>query len=257
MDPLLWWVILVCLISLITALSFYLLYNLSVDYFKQKNTTKRRKTSKLSKYKFERTDVEDLTSIEKNYQHFNPKITFVSEVEFKPQAPKVGKVRSRKGSLLPDIHENSSCQGSLYSVEDIMSEVNNDRRNSELLPRRFSLVTEGMRKNSLASTSGKFTLKPDYNNESTDTLDCLDPTTIETKRNIANIEDDVQKTEYEITYFMGASRNLKFYEINEKLIRLNMALSELDCCSEELRRRKKEVQGYIGRCKEQLNSKVQ
>lgn len=98
--------------------------------------------------------MEDLTRIEKNYQSFSSKISFVNEVESpkpqqristsQPSTPGVG--RQRKGSLLPDIHESRDWSESLYSVEDIMNEVNaerNGRRNSELLMRKFSLVTEG------------------------------------------------------------------------------------------------------------------
>lgn len=98
--------------------------------------------------------MEDLTRIEKNYQSFSSKISFVNEVESpkpqqrisasQPSTPGVS--RQRKESLLPDIHESRDWSESLYSVEDIMNEVNaerNGRRNSELLMRKFSLVTEG------------------------------------------------------------------------------------------------------------------
>lgn len=120
------------------------------------------------------------------------------------------------------------------------------------------LSISGMRKNSLVTIPQNFSFKLDNkpNGESTDTLDCLDPITIEIKRDMADIEEDVHKIDYEINYFLGNGKNLKYYEINERLIRLSMALSDLHCGSDELRKIKKEVQIYINQCKDKLNSKV-
>ncbi|CAG9773735.1 unnamed protein product [Ceutorhynchus assimilis] len=247
MGPVIWWFIFVCLVVLITVLSLHLCCTVYQDNFRNNNKTK---SITLNKYKFARTDVEDLTRME-NFENYNPKIQFVNEVESpsvsKPNTPRMS--RQRKGSLLPDIHEISD-----YSVEDLISE-SLARRNSEVLPRRFSLITEGMRKNSSAALPRRFSLKSEAG-KSCDTLECLDPITIETKRDINNIEEEAQKIDSEIDYFLGASRNLKFFEINEKLIRLSLALSDLDCTSEELRTLKRAAQGYINGCKEKLNNKV-
>lgn len=253
MEPLVWWVLLFALIILITAFSLHLCFNLL-------SAKTRAKLPKLTRYQFEKTDVEDLTSIEKNLTDFHPHFSFVDEFGATP-SPRSAK--RRKGSLLTDVHESVEKLGSFYSLEDIME---------DLVPRRFSLVTEGaneflqffgqlfsflivsepgMRRNSLAALPRRFSLKP----ESRATLNYADPLTIETLTRIAHLDDQTRGIEYEIDYFFGHSKNLKFYELNEKLIRVNLALSELEC-NEELRHRKRELQSFIAQCKDKLNGKV-
>ncbi|XP_019771352.2 uncharacterized protein LOC109545238 [Dendroctonus ponderosae] len=275
MEPLVWWVLLFGLIILITALSLQLCFSLLSEKIKAKlhlvNSARNppgtdSNFKKLTRYQFEKTDVEDLTSIEKNLAEFHPRITFVNEfgaTPFRKESTSSGSPRSvkkRKGSLLTDVHESIETEfGSFYSIEDIMEDLNSEKeekKGGDLLPRRFSLVTEGMRRNSSAALPRKFSLKPESRDESSDSLNYADPLTIETSASIAQLDDQARRIEYEIDYFLGNSKNLKFYELNEKLIRVNLALSELECSNEELRSQKKELQTYIAHCKDKLNSKV-
>lgn len=96
----------------------------------------------------------------------------------------------------------------------------------------------------------------DRNQQSTETINSQDQAKLEIMHKISDIEDQAFKIDYEIGYFIGTTRNLKFFEINDKLIRLSMALTSLDCDGEEMRKKKREVQRYITKCKEKLNAKV-
>lgn len=96
----------------------------------------------------------------------------------------------------------------------------------------------------------------DRDQQSKETINSQDQAKCETMQKISDIEDEAFKVDYEIGYFIGTTRNLKFFEINDKLIRLSLALTSLNCDGEELRKKKREVQRYINKCKEKLNTKV-
>ncbi|XP_066140576.1 uncharacterized protein [Euwallacea fornicatus] len=252
MDPLLWWLVLIVLITVITVLSLYLCYTVFSGIFKLRANVPRR----LPKYCADKTDVEDLTEITSSHQE--NRISFVNEFYCfagapleKPTSSKFLKLR--KASLLTDIHEDSSCFRGAYSVEDVM----NERRGSEV-QRRCSIVTEGMRRNSMANIPHTLTLMPDTQAaQSTETLDGIDPAVVECLQKIDDIEDQAYKIDYEIAYFIGeGGRNLRFYEINNKLIMLGLALTTVGVSSEHLRKRKKEVLNLINKCKERLNDKA-
>ncbi|KAF7282181.1 uncharacterized protein LOC143198822 [Rhynchophorus ferrugineus] len=251
MNVLFWWVSLILLILLISALVLYFLYDIFRDYFKRssKNDLTPPLTP-LNRYKFDKSDVEDLTKIRGHFRTVIPKVLLVDEVDVPPafHTPP----HSRKYSLLPDIHENIALSGSLYSIEDIMGEVQEERflrRNSERRASIRSLVTEGMKKKSLASMATGSTVSADSENS-------LDPSSIETLRAIADVEEDARRVDFDIDSFLGDRNSLRFFEINEKLIRCNIALSEILTPTESLRARKMEMMKFVNQLQAKLKSKV-
>ncbi|XP_066246571.1 uncharacterized protein [Euwallacea similis] len=242
MDSLLWWLVLIALIIVITVLSLYLCCSVLSGIFKIRANI--------------RTDVEDLTNI--TSYHNNDKILFVNEFYCIAGGPleeaKPSKfTKLRKASLLMDIHEDSSSFRGAYSVENIMTE----RRGSEL-QRRCSIVTEAMRRNSMANIPHTLTLMSETQvTQSTETLDAIDPAIVECLQKIDDIEEQAYKIDYEIGYFIGGEgRNLRFYEINNRLIMLSLALTAVGASTEDLRKRKKEVLSFVNQCKERLSNKA-
>lgn len=248
------------LLIIISAMTVYLFYDLFNSCSEQSNDKSDLELYKpppqatLVKYKFDKSDVEDLTNIQGHFQKTLSKVILVNEVEKKFENPsRRGSVQppSRKYSLLQDIHESVHLFNGSYSVQDIMSELQEERSSQRSTGRRMStrsVVTEGMKKNSLASISTGFAL-------SVDSVDCVDPTHIEILRAIADIEEDAQQLEKDIEYFSGGTNSLRFFELNEKLIRCNIALSDIVSSSEKHRERKKEVQKYIASLQNMLKSR--
>lgn len=164
MDSLLWWIILVCLIVLIIVLSVYFVYSVLSDHSRGQGAIPISATSqtkhKLNKYRFRKTDVEDLTSIEAKYPVTIRKISLIDQVETgrytaKLVPPNQGRrgtipVNKRRPSLLTDIHETGADFGSAYSLENLLTEMDLDKidsRDSTSVDsfsfRKFSVVTEG------------------------------------------------------------------------------------------------------------------
>lgn len=164
MDSLLWWIILVCLIVLITVLSLYFVYTVFSDNSIGQGAIPISATSqtkhKLNKYRFQKTDVEDLTSIEAKYPVTTRKISLIDQVEAErytaklvtPNQGRRGTItgNKRRPSLLTDIHESGADFGSAYSLENLLTEMELDKidgRDSvsadSFSSRKFSVVTEG------------------------------------------------------------------------------------------------------------------
>lgn len=161
MDALIWWIILVCLIVLIIAISLYFVYSVLSDNLRGQGAIPISATSqnKLNKYRFRKTDVEDLTSIEAKYPVTTRKISLIDQVEAgrfsaKVVTPNQGRrgsvpVKKRRPSLLTDIHESGADFGSAYSLENLLSEMDGEKTDGgdsadSVSFRKFSVVTEGI-----------------------------------------------------------------------------------------------------------------
>ncbi|KAL1498022.1 hypothetical protein ABEB36_008885 [Hypothenemus hampei] len=235
MDPLWWWIILILLLGAVTLL---LLYFCKVLLKSQSSSNSKSQENDVR-------DIDDLTNIERKYPAIgSTTIVFQNEVVPKKTHRRGSSVsvNPRKNSLLlVDVHESiSDCY--LYSVDDIINEVKAESAN-EL--RRGSFAYEG-------SSSRRMSRKSSLKSE----LTSKDDIEKEFLTVLQEVTDEATTIEREIDCFLGEIKNLTFYDIMERLIRLGLVLSHLECKEDELRKRKKETLKYIDKCKEKLNSKI-
>lgn len=192
----------------------------------RKMSTHSTKSAKsLHKYQFDKTDVEDLTRIEGDFATALPKVSFKNEVE----STSVEKLLKRK--------EVSELRGIDSSLSDMTEES---------LDRKASVAT--------TLTEEEFSRMKEIS-KSVDNLEFCDPKSIDMLKHISHIEEQGKEIEKEMKTFIGGSNDIRFYEINEKFIRLMIALCDMHCEKEELRKRKAEVYNYIEGCQKSLKNR--
>lgn len=92
--------------------------------------------------------------------------------------------------------------------------------------------------------------------KSVDNLECCDPTSIDVLKSINEIEQKAKDILNEVQISYENLSQLKYYEINEKFIRLQIDLSNVICNREELWKRRMEVIQFIEECQRNIKSKV-
>ncbi|KAG5871166.1 hypothetical protein JTB14_027103 [Gonioctena quinquepunctata] len=221
MSPLMYWTLFSILLGLLIVFVGYLLVNIIWDVLlrtPEPRELSEEKERTLNKYRFDRNDVEDLTRIEKDFRTVIPNVNISNEVENSP------------------IKETIDRKYSLYASESTLD-------NSEI-----SMFKGGNGDNQTFKEKTKIS-------QSVVDLEFCDPNAIDILQDLAKIEKEAEAIEEHIKVFTGGNNDLKFYEINEKLIRLMISLSDIYCERDELRKRKTSVLEYIQGCQKELKSR--
>ncbi|KAJ8957446.1 hypothetical protein NQ318_004926 [Aromia moschata] len=244
MNSILYWIVFGILVTLIVVFLSYIALNFILDYClkgheelgKMQHVGKEDhdEKSRLNKYHFNRHDVEDLTRIQGDFKTVFPKVTIVNEVDAHSVDQLLKKDQKHEhSSSLSDINEED---GSRFSIDDLHSAAASV----------YSTITEE-REDELKEKKGI--------SKSVDDLEFCDPRGIDVLKEINWIEEETKKVEAELNYFIGSTNDVKFYEINEKFLRLMIALCDIHCETEDLRRKKRETLEYIENCQKKLKEK--
>ncbi|KAJ8979406.1 hypothetical protein NQ317_015836 [Molorchus minor] len=249
MNSLLYWILFSVLVSLLVIFISCIVFNIIFDNCltspedrsKMYSGKSEDENRRLSKYQFERNDVEDLTRIQGDFKTILPKLTITNEVstagvdrllkrkEIKPEDATV--------SSLSDINEEEASK----SIDDVCSESVRSTTSA------YSITTEDIEHDFKISKGVS---------RSVDDLEFCDPRAIDFLKDIERIKEDTRNAEREVDYFVGNTNSVKFYEINEKFLKLMITLSNIVCDTEELRRKKSETLEFIESCQRKLKEKV-
>lgn len=226
MGPQTYWILLTFLVILLAIFSIYLILNIIKDICFSNEPVRERRQShierEMRKYNFDKHDVEDLTKLEGDFKTVVPHMKFVNEVE----GTKIKSLLKGRKTLKDDI---DGSQPDLANVKH----------------KSITFLESGDRHDSLTVTGIS---------SSVDNLEFCDPTCIDVMKSINMIETDARRINENIAISLGHLSDLKYYEINEKFIRLQIDLCDIYCDREELRKRKNEVSGYIQECQQRLRS---
>lgn len=244
-----YWTIFGILVFLLCVLCIYLVLNIARDYCIPKDRKHQKRKSiprtEMVKYSFNKSDVEDLTKIEGDLRTVVPRLSFRNEVD------------TTKVQLLlrSESNDNKSITETDNKSEDNVTEsdmIENDKCNSDDVSEDNVIELD--------------TTKPDKENneevigvtQNDISIENLDPMSIEVLKTINVIEIRARKLLEEMKSFTGRLSELKYYDVNETFIRLQIDLSDIFCDRKELRLRKMEVLDYIRMCQQELrNSSMQ
>lgn len=225
METTYYWTLFGILVFLLCVFCIYLVLNFTKDYCFPKNTSVLRSENgqkrEMVRYNFNRSDVEDLTKIEGDLRTVVPRLSFRNEVD------------ATKAQLL--LNSESRDNHIIVETDNIEDNVIE--------------VTE-YDKDNIADDSNKQN-KTDFA-EANNNLENWNPMSIEVLKTINVIEIRARKIMDEKERFTGHLNDLKYYEINETFIRLQIDLSDIYCDKKELRQRKIEVFEYIRKCQQKL-----
>lgn len=173
------------------------------------------------RFNLHKSDVEDLTKFEGDLRNVIPRLSFTNEVD----ATKVK-------SLLKTV--------SSYNRE-------NSEETENATPKQKTKKT----------TFDEDTIKKQNDlSKSIDDLECWDPTSIEVMKSIYKVETKANQIEHDMRGIVGYLSDLKYYEMNEEFIRLQIELCDIYCDREELRKRKTDVFRYIQSCQLDLRASM-
>lgn len=220
MSPEVYWILFALLVILLAILSMYLVVNIGKDFCLSNRAfnehTERAQERELVKYHFDKNDVEDLTKMEGDFKTVVPHVTFTNEVE-----------NTKIKSLLKG--------ESKYDENISQTEIDAARQK----PKFTTFIGDSKTENNYESFSN-----------SVDNLECCDPTSIDVLKSIHNIE--MEAREIDSMSSLAYISELKYYELNEKFIRLQINLCDIYCDREELRKRKAEVSEFIKDCQQKI-----
>lgn len=229
MNYLLYWFLFAVLTCLLVILASYLLLSIIWDVFirpKIKETMfdkEEYRHQTRNKYESDKNDVEDLTRIERNLKTDFPRVSFNNEVKNIDLEKKlIEKRTTKKGEISQEYDSTAALNGSLVSVNE------NEKEYEE---------------SAVDCT------------ESEETFNSTDPESTATFKAIVNIEKEANRVENEMNNFRGGINDLQYYEINEKFIRMMIALCDLNCENDELRKKKNSVMLHIEQCQNRLKLK--
>lgn len=239
MNSLLYWGLFSILVILLIIFVTFLVLNIVRDICVKKtvdSVSSARKMSEYSnkslyKYQFDKHDVEDLTRIEGDFTKARPNLSFINEVENKS----VERLLKRK-----EITEN-------IIVDSSLSDLTDEKGSEFSLDRRDSI-------DAILNESDVHKEKKQIS-QSVDNLEFCDPKSIDILKAISNLEEKGREVENEMNTFIGGPNDVRFYEINEKYIRLMISLCDIYCEKDELRKRKAEVYNYIEDCQKRLKNR--
>lgn len=235
MGPLLYWILFSVLIVLLVIFISYFIFNVVIDICLVDTTSAETQTSeaedgcRLNKYYFNKHDVEDLTRIQGDLKTVLPNLTLTNEVE-RSSVDRLLKKNDHRYSSLSNIDEED---GSKRSLDDLNSA-------SSI---QSALTEETVKERTKIS-------------QSVDNLEFCDPRGIDVLKEIHTIEDEAKKIDRDLNYFIGSRSDVKYYEINEALLRLMISLCDIMCETDELRVKKRETLEYIEECQKKLKAKV-
>lgn len=223
MESQIYWILFGILVILLSIFSIYLVLNIVKDFCisKEKVIVKRGspRQRELLRYNFDKSDVEDLTKFEGDLRNVIPRLSFTNEVD-------TTKVKS------------------LLKTKSCYNRANSEERDNTT-PKQKTKTT----------TFDEDTIKKQSDlSKSIDDLECWDPTSIEVMKSIHKVETKAQKMEGDVKDILGHLSDLKYYEINEEFIRLQIELCDIYCDREELRKRKTDVFRYIQKCQLDLRA---
>lgn len=239
MGPLVYWVLFSVLVALLVIFLSYFVFSIIVDVClvdaegSDKQASEGEDNCRLNKYYFDRHDVEDLTRIQGNFKTVLPNLTLTNEVE-RSNVDCLLKKKNHRYSSLSNIDEEDGSKRSLdylnstSSIHSIVSEEN------------VQYTPEGNTKIS----------------QSVDDLEFCDPMGIDVLKEFHKIEEEAKKIDKDLDYFIGSTSDVKYYEINEALLRLMISLCDISFESDELRKKKSETLEYIEECQRKLKAKV-
>ncbi|XP_018576469.1 uncharacterized protein LOC108915007 [Anoplophora glabripennis] len=195
----------------------------------ERQTSETEDNCRLNKYYFDRHDVEDLTRIQGDFKTVRPNLSLSNEVE-KSSVDRLLKKKDHRYSSLSNIDEEVASKHSLDDLNSASSV-------------QSALTDENVREKTKIS-------------QSVDNLEFCDPKGIDVLKEIHKIEDEAKKIDKDLDYFIGSKSDVKFYEINETLLRLMISLCDITCETHELRSKKRETLEYIEECQRKLKAKV-
>ncbi|KAJ8929802.1 hypothetical protein NQ314_017399 [Rhamnusium bicolor] len=229
----------------------YIAFNMILDYCLTESQESHSKanhfdkneevdeTSRLNKYQFNKHDVEDLTRIQGDFKTVLPNVTCTNEVQ-NSDIERLLKVKENTNShqtLNSSLSNIDEEDGSKHSVDGIYHADDGNSKASE-------------------ETEYKNIKEKKEISKSVDDLEFCDPRGIDVLKSINKIEESARKVEKELDYFIGGPNNIKFYEINEKLLRLMIALCDVMCETAEMQLRKTQTLEYIEACQKRLKDKA-
>lgn len=237
MGPLVYWILFSVLVALLVIFLSYFIFNIIIDICLvdpeglDKQPSESEDNCRLNKYYFDRHDVEDLTRIQGDFKTVLPNLTLTNEVESSSVDRLLQKKNPRYSSL-----SNIDEEGSKHSLDDLNS-----------VSSIHSILTE----ESVQNTKEKAKIS-----RSVDDLEFCDPRGIDVLKEFHKIEEEAKKIDKDLDYFHGTTSDIKYYEINEALLRLMISLCDIYFESEDLRKKKGETLEYIKECQRKLKAKV-
>lgn len=222
METHMYWILFGLLVVLLSVFSIYLVLNVVKDCCFTKDTVIEKRESlqrkELIRYHFDKNDVEDLTKIEGDLTKIIPRISLTNEVD----TVKVKSLLKAKSN---------------YNGE-------NTQETSNTTPKFSTKTTRFVEDN----VENNYKKKQNDISKSIDNLEYWDPTSIEVMKSIHAIEMKAKKMEESMKHILGHVSDLQYYQMNEQFIRLQIDLCDIHCETEELRKRKTDVFGYIQMC---------
>lgn len=223
METTYFWTLFGILVILLCVFCIYLVLNIIKDYCIPQNTGTPRREScqrEMVRYNFNKSDVEDLTKIEGDLRTVVPRLSFRNEVD----AAKVQLLLNSESTDNQNMTEADNSEDNVIEVTEHDKDNNVDDIKEDEID--FSI--------------------------SINNLENWDPMSIEVLKTINVIEIRARKMREEMESFRRHLSDLKYYEINETFIRLQIDLSDIYCDREELRQRKMDVFDYIRTCQHDL-----
>lgn len=218
MTSQMYWILFAILVMMLTVFSIYLVLNIVKDFCVSKAaSSSSHNRRKMVRYKFDRTDVEDLTNIKGDLRTVVPRVSLTNEVD-----------NTRVKILLNERIETEPDSRS-PKIKAITFIDEDDKPREDL-----------KEKKTISS--------------SVDNLEFCDPTALEVFKSINGIEAEAKKIEENMKSSLGHLSNLMYYETKEKFIRLQLNLCDIYCDRDEVRRRKLEVSRYIEGCQQKLRN---